>query len=513
LCQSPRFSLQASAEKTDEEAMDVGAIQAAAAASAASYRSFADATRSVLDLLAQQIPDVTTFLAHLDRPNDVHRIVDTRNGGEFGLRSNLTLPLRESFCVLMVEERGPRLCNDVPAHSVYGPAIAQERFDAASYLGMPIELSDGSRVGSLGALSREHGRFTAEHEQLFAMLARVLAYELERETNERDLRRLNDSLRSQARGLAAVAAAARALAVDGDQRQAICEAAAEAAGAPVAFLLEPQGRELVSTAMHGIDMAPVTIQARDATGPRAAARAFGAMERYFVADARDHPALAQPLVDATSAKSALFEPVMREDQVAGVLILIWREHVAEPTESTTAVLRLVAAQAAAAIEHATLRARLGALALTDPLTGLSTDRMFTEEVPREIARARRSDTPVCLAMIDLDHLGAFNMLRGEREGDRLLKETGALWAGTLREVDTFARLDGGRFGILLPGCALGEAIDVIERVRGLTPRGQTASAGVARWDGEEPAELLIERCRGALDSAKAAGRDITIQAD
>src|SRR3954451_10337240 len=57
------------------------------------YRSFADATRSVLDLLAHQLPDVAVFLAHIDRGNDVHRIVDARNGGEFGLRSNLALPL------------------------------------------------------------------------------------------------------------------------------------------------------------------------------------------------------------------------------------------------------------------------------------------------------------------------------------------------------------------------------------------------------------------------------------
>ena len=53
------------------------------------------------------------------------------------------------------------------------------------------------------------------------------------------------------------------------------------------------------------------------------------------------------------------------------------------------MLRLVAAQAAIAIEHAGLRARVQALALTDSLTGLVTRRVFEEELPREIARARR----------------------------------------------------------------------------------------------------------------------------
>ena len=51
--------------------------------------------------------------------------------------------------------------------------------------------------------------------------------------------------------------------------------------------------------------------------------------------------------------------------------------------------------------------------------------MFEEELPREIARARRSDTPLSIAWLDLDHMSAFNMLRGEGEGDRLVKETAA----------------------------------------------------------------------------------------
>ncbi len=492
--------------------MEFGAIQAAADLSATQYRSFADATRSVLDLLAAQVPDAAIFLAHLDRSHDIHRIVDTRNGGEFGLRSNLALPLSDSFDVHMADDRAPRLCNDVASHPVYGRMADQGRFGAGSYLGTPLELTDGSRVGALSAMAREANAFRVEHEQLFTMLARVLAHELERETQERDVRRLNDSLRSQARGMAAVSRAARALSGDGDPREAILEAACEASGAPVAFLLEPAGRELSSTAMFGVDMAPVTIQARD-EGPRGAARAFSSLESYFVADATDHPALAAPLVAATQARSALFEPIVREGSVSGVIILVWRETASAPSDSLSAVLRLIAAQAAAAIEHAGLRDRLGELALSDPLTGLATERMFDAELPRELARARRGELPMCVALLDLDALGAFNMLRGEREGDRLLKETGAAWAGALRDVDFLARLEGGRFCALLPGCMLGEAIEVIERVRDLTPRSQTASAGVALWNGEEPAELIMARAEGALLAAKSAGRDMTIAAD
>jgi diguanylate cyclase (GGDEF)-like protein len=490
--------------------MDSGAIKAAAAAATtASYQSFADATRSVLDLLVRLVPDTTLYLAHLDRQHNVHRIVDVRAGAALGLHSNQATDLRESLDLAMAENRAARLCNDVAADPVYADLDMHRRLGAASYLAVPLELSDGARVGSLAAVAREAGRFRTDDEQLFTLLARVLAHELERESTERDNRRMEDSLRDHARGMGALGRVVRELAAGEDARNAVCRAACEMAGAPVAFLLEPAGREFRSTAMHGVDMAPVSIQPRlDGSG-----RAFTPKESYFVADARNHPALAQPLVDATGARSALFEPVRREGSVCGVLIVVWQLAIGSVPEGAAGMLRLLAGQAAVAIEHAGLRARMETLSLTDQLTGVSSRRVFEDELPRELARARRADLPVSVAVIDLDHLGAFNMLRGEREGDRLLKEAAALWRGELREVDTMARLSGGTFGLILPNCALSDAVDVLDRVRARTPREQTASAGVARWNGEEPGELLQARAEDALRAAKQAGRNVTLHAE
>jgi diguanylate cyclase (GGDEF)-like protein len=491
--------------------MDTSAIQAAAAATSATYRSFADATRSVLDLLERHMPSSGLYLAHLDRGQFIHRIVDVRNGLPYGLRSNQAMPLGDAFDAHMAEDRAGRRTGNVAADPTYAALPMQQRVTARSYLGVPLELSDGTRVGALSALSRDGDAFTSADEQLFTMLARVLASELERESNERDLKRFNDLLRDQARGMGAIGRVAKALAGAEDARQAICEAACEVMDAPVAFLLEPSGRDFASTAMAGISVQPVTIQPRgDGTS---SGRAFTAKEAYFVADARNHAALAAPLVEATSARSAVFEPVLRDGEVAGVLIVIWQASVEALPEAPAAVLRLVAAQAAVAIEHAGLRARMQALALSDPLTGLVTRRVFEEELPRELARARRSESPLAVAVVDLDHMSAFNMLRGEREGDRLVKETAARWRGELREVDLLARLEGVEFVLILPSCGLGEAVDVVDRVRAATPRGQTASAGVARWDGEEPAELFMLRAQDALAAAKSSGRNVTIPAE
>src|SRR3954449_6315133 len=139
--------------------MDTSAKTAAAQASSASYSSFADATRAVLDLLERHMPEATLYLAHLDRGQFIHRVVDTRKGGEFGLRSNLATPLGDAFCSHMAEDRAPRLCDDIAKQAAYRALPMQQRMDAASYLGVPLELSDGTRVGSLAALSREYCAF------------------------------------------------------------------------------------------------------------------------------------------------------------------------------------------------------------------------------------------------------------------------------------------------------------------------------------------------------------------
>ncbi|MDP9377095.1 MAG: diguanylate cyclase [Actinomycetota bacterium] len=492
------------------EDVDTGAMHAAAAAaSKASYHSFAEATGAVLDLLETYLTAATVFLAHLDRKQDLHRIVDVRSGAGFRLKPNQTMALSDSLDIAMAEDRAPRLCNDIPNHPVYGVAPIQRRWLVKSYVAVPLDLNDGSRVGSLVALSRRPDRFRAEDEQLLWMLARVLASELERETKQPDAARMNDALRNRAHGFEAIGTITASLAAGQDARPVVCRVAADIAGASSVFLLEPSGREFVSTAMHGVEMGPVTIQPRtDSPG-----KAFQSTESYFVPDASDHPALASPLVDATQARSALFQPILRDGAVSAVLILIWNRPLLALAPSTSEALRVLAMQAAAAINHAGLQNRVEQLAMTDSLTGLMTRRVWDEELPRELARARRAEAPVSVALLDLDHMRAFCMLRGEREGDAFLKETASMWDRQLREVDTLARLEGDQFGVILPSCDASEAVDVLDRIRAVTPREQTASAGIARWDGEEPAELLVMRAMDALSAAKSEGRDRTVTAD
>jgi diguanylate cyclase (GGDEF)-like protein len=149
---------------------------------------------------------------------------------------------------------------------------------------------------------------------------------------------------------------------------------------------------------------------------------------------------------------------------------------------------------------------VGRLARTDSLTGVANRRAWDEELPRELARSARSRQPVCVALLDLDHFKAYNDEHGHQAGDRLLKTAAAAWEGRLRKTDLLARYGGEEFAVLLPDCALGNAMEIAERLRNAQPE-VTCSIGVADWDGREDIGRLVARADRALYAAKAGGRD------
>lgn len=147
------------------------------------------------------------------------------------------------------------------------------------------------------------------------------------------------------------------------------------------------------------------------------------------------------------------------------------------------------------------------LSRRDELTGLPNRRAWTDELPRVLEQARADGQPVSIAMLDLDRFKMFNDRHGHPAGDRLLKEAAAAWHGALRRTDILARYGGEEFIVLLPGADTSHAVAALERVRAVTPGGETFSAGVATWDGAETSEDLINRADTDLYAAKHAGRD------
>ena len=155
----------------------------------------------------------------------------------------------------------------------------------------------------------------------------------------------------------------------------------------------------------------------------------------------------------------------------------------------------------------TALAQLERLARTDPLTGLPNRRTWDDELPRELARAKRVPRPLCVALLDLDGLKAFNDTYGHPAADAFLQAAGIAWRIALRTTDLIARIGGDEFAVLMPDCTLQQAQTVLDRVCAATPDDQTCSAGLVCWDRSESAEALIARADAALYQAKQPDTD------
>jgi PAS domain S-box-containing protein len=180
-------------------------------------------------------------------------------------------------------------------------------------------------------------------------------------------------------------------------RPTICEAAVRVSGATWAVLFEPapDSRGLRVTARSS-DLVPTGLM--DVTLPfvgsqSATVGAFTSREPVFIGDTTADDRVSQELVQLTGAVSALLQPVVRQDHALGVLVTVWAERIGQLPDRVSATMRLLAAEAAVAIERADLLARLETVARTDDLTGLANRRAWDEELPRELARARRDEAP------------------------------------------------------------------------------------------------------------------------
>jgi diguanylate cyclase len=231
--------------------------------------------------------------------------------------------------------------------------------------------------------------------------------------------------------------------------------------------------------------------------------------RDVTARAEREEATARPLMLGLLTAASLIAPAILALQVFegevtdGLAIAI----------GSTALFLLVVTRMAHLLRHVESQAlRLRELATIDELTGLPNRRGWSAALPVAIERARRDCTLLSIALIDLDHFKRFNDQLGHQAGDRLLRSAAAVWKDALRGGDEIARYGGEEFIVLLHGADADGAQHLIERLRSITPAGQTFSAGVATWSSPETSDELIARADRALYRAKAAGRDRTVLA-
>jgi diguanylate cyclase (GGDEF)-like protein len=175
--------------------------------------------------------------------------------------------------------------------------------------------------------------------------------------------------------------------------------------------------------------------------------------------------------------------------------------------------------------------QLERLAITDGLTGLFNHRHFHETLAFELRRSARSDHPLSVIMIDVDHFKAYNDRNGHPAGDSVLRQLAEVFRQHLRAVDVVARYGGEEFAVLLLDTDTAGAVTAAEKIRTAVAACRFPIPDTAGWDaetgdredrvtvslgvashprhGRTPAEVLRAADR-ALYRAKAAGRNCTL---
>ncbi len=156
--------------------------------------------------------------------------------------------------------------------------------------------------------------------------------------------------------------------------------------------------------------------------------------------------------------------------------------------------------------------QLQELSLRDSLTGLYNHRAFVEELDRELAVAKRTGTPLCLAYLDLNGFKKLNDKKGHQQGDKLLEMVGSAIKAAVREVDIGCRCGGDEFCIIMPRTELVHAYMVCERListfESSAGSDVTFSIGVMQTGPEEflDSETFISAADALMYQAKSKSK-------
>ncbi|MGP0019444.1 MAG: diguanylate cyclase domain-containing protein [Candidatus Sulfotelmatobacter sp.] len=177
------------------------------------------------------------------------------------------------------------------------------------------------------------------------------------------------------------------------------------------------------------------------------------VEEGYVVDPAKHATL----------QSALVVPLEGVNGVAGVLAMYQANRDAF-TPDHLRILLAVASKVAMSVENALKYQQAESSATTDYLTGLPNARSLFVHLAQEVARCRRTKTPLAVLVCDIDGFKQINDSFGHLEGDKLLREFATRLKDVCRGYDYVARMGGDEFVITAPGLTGEPAREKAERL-------------------------------------------------
>jgi diguanylate cyclase (GGDEF)-like protein len=161
--------------------------------------------------------------------------------------------------------------------------------------------------------------------------------------------------------------------------------------------------------------------------------------------------------------------------------------------------------------------RIEELAELDELTGSLNRRSIMHSLDEEINRARHSNIPCAIALIDLDWFKRINDQFGHPVGDEALRAFAITVFANIRSIDKFGRYGGEEFLLILPETSDSAALRIVDRLRKIVASldwtaisqnmAVTMSAGLATLRPDDTADSILARADRLLYQAKDLGRN------
>jgi two-component system cell cycle response regulator len=159
------------------------------------------------------------------------------------------------------------------------------------------------------------------------------------------------------------------------------------------------------------------------------------------------------------------------------------------------------------------------VAMFDTLTGTLNQRAFLQYAHGELERARRSQDPLCLIALDVDHFDAINERFGRNIGNDVLTVVAKGIREKSRPYDGVGRQEADTFLLILPGVIGQDAERIAKRILSSIHNTEISlldgtivqvklSAGIAcavRITVSTEIKLLIEKALEAMGQAKREG--------
>ena len=160
----------------------------------------------------------------------------------------------------------------------------------------------------------------------------------------------------------------------------------------------------------------------------------------------------------------------------------------------------------------------------DSLTGLFNHTSSKQRLDVAVNAALADNTPLCVAMLDIDHFKKVNDTHGHPVGDQVIRSVAWLLKQRLRKTDVVGRYGGEEFLVILPQADAQRARQLLDRIRidfsqFRHPLAQgtfycTVSCGIAQLQPGISAQELVKRADDALYQAKHRGRNqVAVAAD